>query len=60
MPETEFKQCRCGYPILVYVIQHEHGKEPYYHFFDGNSGNYEQIFVCPGCKDRLDYLTLEG
>jgi len=57
---SEFKQCKCGYSIIVYVISYEHGKQPRYHYFDGHSGNYEQTYVCPGCHDRLDYITLEG
>lgn len=52
---TEFKRCRCGYSILVLSS----GKK-YYIFIDGHSGNYEQVDSCPGCKDALDYLTLEG
>jgi hypothetical protein len=58
---SEFKQCRCGYSIIVYVIEYEKtGKAPQFRFFDGHSGDYQQCFVCPGCHDRLDYMTLEG
>lgn len=61
MKFPEFKQCRCGYNILVYVNQSEYDSEKIlYIFIDGHSGNYEQTFVCPGCHDRLDYHTLEG
>ena len=58
--DSEPRMCRCGYPILVYVISYEHNKPPECHYFDGLSGNYEQTHVCPGCQDRLDYITLEG
>lgn len=51
---TEFKQCKCGYNILVYK------NRKIYVFIDGHSGNYEQVDSCPGCHDRLEYLTLEG
>ena len=58
---TEFRSCRCGYSILIYVNQSEYDEaKVHYIFFDGHSGNYEQTFVCPGCHDRLDYFTLEG
>jgi len=57
---VEPRSCKCGYAILVYVISYEHGKPTNYHYFDGHSGNYEQTYVCPGCQDRLDYLTLGG
>lgn len=57
---TEFKQCKCGYNIIVYLISYESGKPSRFHFFDGHSGNYEQTYVCPGCYDRLDYMTLGG
>ncbi len=57
---SEFKTCKCGYSIIVYVIEYESKKPPRYHYFDGCSGNYEQTYVCPGCHDRLDYITLEG
>ena len=58
--ETEFKQCKCGYSIIVYVLTYEMGQETQFRFFDGHSGNYEQTYVCPGCHDRLDYATLNG
>lgn len=59
---TEIKKCRCGYHIIVYIISYneESLKAPCFHYFDGHSGNYEQTYVCPGCHDRLDYITLEG
>jgi len=57
---AEFKSCKCGYNIIVYVIEYSRNKSDNYHFFDGHSGNYEQTYVCPGCHDRLDYITLEG
>lgn len=61
MREVEYKKCKCGYSILVYVNQSNYDSNKIlYVFFDGHSGNYEQTFVCPGCKDRIDYLTLEG
>lgn len=55
---TEFKRCRCGYSILVYLTKNKSGM--HYFFIDGHSGNYDQVDTCPGCQDRLDYLTLEG
>jgi len=57
---AEFKKCRCGYILIVYVLSYESEKPPYYHYFDGHSGNYKQCYVCPGCKDRLNYMNLEG
>ena len=57
---AEFKECRCGYSIIVYVTQYESNKPQYYHYFDGHSGDYRQCFVCPGCKDRLNYMKLKG
>lgn len=57
---AEYRKCKCGYNILVYVIYSSNDKPPKYHYFDGHSGNYEQVFVCPGCHDRLNYMTLEG
>ena len=57
---SELKQCRCGYVIIVYTIKYEFEKPSQYRFFDGHSGDYQQCYVCPGCHDRLDYLTLEG
>jgi hypothetical protein len=57
---SEFKRCKCGYSIIVYTIENHHHKPPHYHFFDGHSGDYRQCFVCPGCKERLHYMTLEG
>ena len=57
---SEFKQCKCGYSIIVYVISYASKRPSRYHYFDGHSGNYEQTYVCPGCHDRLDYITLEG
>lgn len=60
MSPSEFKVCRCGYSIIVYVIVFESGKEPQYRYFDGHSGDYRQCYICPGCKERLDYMSLEG
>ena len=57
---SEIKQCKCGYNFIVYSIEYRFDKSDSYRFFDGNSGNYEQTYVCPGCHDRLDYSTLEG
>ena len=57
---SEFRRCKCGYIVLVYMIENHHNKPPHYHFFDGHSGNYQQCFICPGCKERLNYMTLEG
>ena len=58
--DTEIKRCKCGYHIIVYAIGFESGRPPLFHFFDGHSGNYEQTYVCPGCHDRLDCMTLGG
>ncbi len=58
-PVSEIKRCRCGYHIIVYVIEHIEGKPPHYHYFDGHSGDYQQCYVCPGCHDRLNYMKLE-
>lgn len=58
--DSEPRMCRCGYPILVYVISYEYDKPSQYRYFDGLSGNYEQTYICPGCQDRLDYITLGG
>jgi len=57
---SEIKQCKCGYSIIVYSIEYRSNKPDSYRYIDGNSGNYEQTYVCPGCHDRLDYNTLEG
>ena len=58
---SEFKKCKCGYDIIMYTLKSEHGITPdMYRYFDGHSGNHEQIYVCPSCKDRLDYRTLLG
>ena len=56
---AEYKKCRCGYNIIVYVIEKMHDAEPLYHFFDGHSGHYTQCYVCPGCYERLKYMMLE-
>ena len=59
MRESEFKRCRCGYSIIVYTITSDHDENKISHrFFDGHSGDYRQCWVCPGCHDRLDYITL--
>ena len=57
---SEFKQCRCGYSIIVYVIAYANDRPSHYHYFDGHSGDYQQCYLCPGCRDRLDYMKLEG
>jgi len=57
---SEFKRCKCGYSIIVYTIEYMFNKPPRYSYFDGHSGDYQQCYICPGCKDRLDYLNLEG
>lgn len=55
---SEFKQCRCGYSIIVYTISYESDKPQKYRYFDGHSGDYQQCYVCPGCHERLDYENL--
>ena len=50
---SEYKKCRCGYSILVYI---QDGKIT---FIDGMSGNYEQTVECPGCHDYIEYIMLE-
>jgi hypothetical protein len=57
---SEIKKCRCGYSIITYTVQSEIDSSVLYQFFDGHSGDYRQCFICPGCKDRLSYMTLEG
>ena len=57
---SQFRKCRCGYSIIVYIVESVHDEPLYYHYFDGHSGDYKQVFVCPGCHDRLNYETLEG
>ena len=58
MRTTEFRRCKCGYNLLVYVIKRATALN--YIFIDGHSGNYEQVDTCPGCHDVLYYNTLEG
>ena len=60
MNTSEIKRCKCGYSIIVYTISYMFDRQPQYRFFDGHSGDYQQCYVCPGCKERLDYMTLEG
>ena len=50
---TEYKKCRCGYSILIYV----NGGTMI--FIDGMSGHYEQTIECPGCHDYTEYIMLE-
>ena len=57
---TEYRTCTCGQLILVYIIKYERGKEPQTIFFDASSENYEQVFICPNCNERLDYKNLGG
>jgi len=56
--KTEYKTCKCGRIIMVYKVKYERGKRPQVIFFDGSSGDYEQVFVCPKCNERLDYGNL--
>jgi len=58
--KTEYKTCVCGQLILVYIIMYERGKQPQTIFFDASSENYEQVFICPNCKERLEYDKLGG
>lgn len=51
---TEYKKCRCGYSILVYINDNN------MIFIDGMSGNYEQTVECPGCYDYIEYIMLEN
>ena len=55
---TEFKRCKCGYSVLVYIMSNKSALK--YVFIDGHSGNYEQVDTCPGCQEKLDYVMLEG
>jgi len=57
---TEYKLCRCGQPLMIYKVEYERGKKPQVIFFDDASGNYEQVFICPSCKERLNYDILRG
>jgi len=57
---TEYRICRCGRPLMVYKIAYERGKKSQVIFFDFSSGNYDQVFICPGCKERLNYDELGG
>jgi hypothetical protein len=45
---------------MVYEVAYERGKKPQVIFFDGSSGNYEQVFICPSCQERLNYDNLGG
>ncbi len=56
--KTEYKTCRCGQPILVYIITYERGKQPQTIFFDASTENYEQVFICSNCNERLEYNNL--
>lgn len=53
--------CRCGYPILVYVIRKKDTTGRTIQdivYIDGHSGNYEPTYECPGCHSDLNYGTL--
>jgi len=55
--------CRCGYPILVYLLRKKDTTNRTVQtvvYIDGNSGNYEPIDECPGCRSGLSYNMLEG
>lgn len=56
--KTEYRTCQCGQSILVYIIAYERNKQPQIIFFDAGSENYEQVFICPDCGERLDYNIL--
>jgi len=56
--KTEYRTCRCGQPILVYMVAYERERKPQTIFFDAATENYEQVFICPGCNARLDYNNL--
>ncbi len=69
---TEYKKCRCGYSILVYVQNEDEGvlhcpnskdekvvPVTFRIFIDGMSGHYEQTIECPGCHDYIEYIMLE-
>jgi hypothetical protein len=59
--DTEFRRCKCGHELIVYMLTPEPEYKPnMYRYFDRNSDDYTQVFVCPECHDRLDYRTLEG
>jgi hypothetical protein len=53
--------CRCGYPILVYLVKKKDSTGQIREdivFMDGVSGNYEPTEECPGCHSGLDYNML--
>ena len=53
--ETVAKTCNhCGYPILVYFDENS-SLVPVY--IDGNSGNYELTYECPGCNCLNEILS---
>jgi len=58
--KTEYKTCGCGQSILVYMVTYERGKPPQTIFFDAGSENYEQVFICPNCNEKLNYNELGG
>ena len=52
--KTDYKTCRCGQVLMVYEVAYERDKKAQVIFFDGSSGNYEQVFICPNCRARLN------
>ena len=56
--KTEYRTCKCGQSILVYVVGYERGKSPQTIFFTADTENYEQVFICPNCNERLEYSNL--
>lgn len=59
----ETLMCRCGYPILVYLLNKKDEYGRVYQtvvYMDGMSGNYEPTEECPGCHCSLEYNMLEG
>lgn len=58
--KTEYKTCRCGQILMIYKVEYERDKNPQVIFFAGSSGNYEQVFICPSCQERLNYNNLGG
>jgi transcription initiation factor IIE alpha subunit len=56
--KTEYKTCMCGHSILVYIIKYDRSAQPQAIFFDAATENYEQVFICPNCNERLEYSNL--
>ena len=53
--------CRCGYSILVYLVNKKDTTGQTIQdvvFIDGFSGNYEPTDECPGCHASLEYNML--